>query len=122
MDGVRYLRISTCLALGLFPRSVVLPSVGLKLVAVAALGAVTAGWYPIAQARLFGTMPGSSGTAVALSSVASLVGSVLPLAIAAAADRLGLAHAMWLLLLGPLAVLVLLPRRRAGASGHGLRD
>ncbi len=122
MDGVRYLRISTCLALLLFPAILVLPVVGLKLVAVAALGAVTAGWYPIAQARLFGTMPRSSGTAVALSSVASLVGSVLPLAIAAAADRLGLGHAMWLLLLGPVAVLALLPRRRVRASEHGLRD
>lgn len=122
MDGVRYLRISTRLALLLFPAILVLPAVGLKLVAVAALGAVTAGWYPIAQARLFATMPRSSGTAVALSSVASLVGSVLPLAIAAAADRLGLTHAMWLLVLGPVAVLALLPRRRVGASEHGLRD
>ena len=45
MDGVRYLRNSTCLALVLFPAILVLPAVGLKLVAVAALGAVTAGWY-----------------------------------------------------------------------------
>jgi len=122
MDGVRYLRISTGFALALFPAFLLLPPLAPKLVAVAALGAVTAGWYPIAQARLFGAMPGASGTAIALSSLASLGGSLLPLALAAAADRLGLANAMWLLLVGPIVVLAILPRGRARSSPAGLPD
>jgi FSR family fosmidomycin resistance protein-like MFS transporter len=122
MDGVRYLRISTGLALMLFPTFLLVPPLVPKLIAVAALAAVTAGWYPIAQARLFAAMPGASGTAIALSSLASLAGAVLPLAVATAAEHLGLSHAMWLLLVGPIAVLTLLPRGGRGPVRARLAD
>jgi MFS transporter, FSR family, fosmidomycin resistance protein len=111
-DGLRYLRGSTIAALLLFPAFLLVPAMPAKMLAAASLAAITAGWYPIAKARLFGTMPGASGTAIALCALASLIGTAVPLVVAVAATHLGLGRAMWLLMLGPLAVLALLPRRR----------
>ena len=47
---------------------------GPKLVVLAALSAATAPWYPILQARLYGSLPGRSSVAVTLSSAAGLAG------------------------------------------------
>jgi FSR family fosmidomycin resistance protein-like MFS transporter len=112
LDGLRYLRVSTVAALLLFPAFLLVPSAPAKLTSAAAIAALTAGWYPIAKARLFATMPGASGTAIALCALASLLGTAIPLVVAVAATHLGLGRAMWLLMLGPLAVLALLPRTR----------
>ena len=78
----------------------------------AILGLLTAGWYSIPKARLFSVMPGRSGTAVAIYEAASLIGGQAPLAVGAAAGAFGLGAAMWFLLLGPIALLVLVPRAR----------
>jgi hypothetical protein len=50
----------------------------IKLVLVALLGILRAGWYAIPKARLFDELHGSSGIAVAVSDVAGLVGRRCP--------------------------------------------
>ena len=78
---------------------------------LALLGVVTAGWYPLLKARLYAELPERSGTAMALASVTGIAAAVPPLAVGALAAELGLASALWVLLLAPVALLVLVPRR-----------
>jgi FSR family fosmidomycin resistance protein-like MFS transporter len=69
------------------------------------------GWYAILKANLFSSMPGQSGTAQALGSVSGIIGKLIPLGIGLAAQVYGLQTAMWLLMAGPIGLLIGLPRR-----------
>ena len=109
--GTRYLRASALAVAVLFPAFLLVPAAAAKVALLGALGLLNAGWYAILQARLYAAMPGRSATVLALGNVSGLAGSLLPLAVGVAADRLGLGAAMWLLLLAPVALLVGLPRR-----------
>lgn len=112
VDGLRYLRASALAALALYPAFLLAPGVSAKLVLLALLGLVTAGWYSIPKARLYEALGRQSGAAMAFGSVAGVVGSVFPLAVGVAAAEFGLGAAMWLLLAAPIALLVGVP------SGH----
>lgn len=109
--GLNYLRVSAVLELILFPAFLLAPGFWPKLVAVGLLGLFNSGWYAILQASLYSAMPGRSGTALAVKNVSGLVGGLIPLALGGVAQRFGLPAAMWLLWLGPLALLIGLPRR-----------
>ncbi len=113
MDGLRYLRISVVLELLLFPAFLLVPQPWLKLVLVGLLGFFNSGWYAILKGRLYSSMPGQSGTVMALDNITGLVGGLLPFGIGLAADAFGLHAAIWLLLAGPIALLLGLPRRSA---------
>jgi FSR family fosmidomycin resistance protein-like MFS transporter len=63
-------------------------------------------------------MPGQSGTVLALDNVAGFFGKILPLLIGLAASAFGLSAAMWLLLAGPLALLIGLPRKTVRATAE----
>lgn len=108
--GLTYLRVSALLVLALFPAFLLVPGLLPKLVLLGLLGLLNAGWYAILQAQLYGNLPGQSGSVMALSTVSGLVGSVVPLGIGLAAASFGLDAAFWLLLAGPVALLVGLPR------------
>lgn len=103
--GLSYLRWSTACVLVLFPLLLLAEGFAAKLFFVGALGFVNAGWYAILKARLYVEMPGRSGTVMALDNVASVAGSLLPLALGAFAERFGLGAMMWLLLAGPVVLL-----------------
>jgi MFS transporter, FSR family, fosmidomycin resistance protein len=108
--GLRYLWVSAVLALALYSALLLLPGTAAKLALVGALGLATAGWYSIPKARLYGALPGQSGAAVTLGSLAGVIRAVAPLAIGFTAERYGLGTAMWLLLAAPVGLLLLLPR------------
>ena len=111
VQGLDYLRLSILLELVLFPAFLLVPQPWLKLTLLGLLGFFNSGWYAILQARLFSALPGQSGMALVANDVAGLFGRLLPLGIGLAAEALGLGAAMWLLLAGPLALLIGLPRR-----------
>jgi FSR family fosmidomycin resistance protein-like MFS transporter len=113
VQGVRYLRVSALLELVLFPAFLLAPGFGAKLVLLGALGFFNAGWYAILQAGLYAAMPGQSGTALAAKNVSGLAGGLIPLGLGLVAQWLGLSAALWLLLLGPIALLIGLPRNQA---------
>jgi FSR family fosmidomycin resistance protein-like MFS transporter len=115
LDGLSVLRITATAMLVVYPMFLLAPHPGVKLVLLAAMGLLHAGWYAIPQARLFDEFPGSSGTAVAISDIGSLAGHLLPLFVGVFAQRAGLGPAMWLLLAAPIALLGGLPRKQAGA-------
>jgi FSR family fosmidomycin resistance protein-like MFS transporter len=109
VDSLRYLRWSASAAVVAYPAFLLVGSVPAKLLLLAPIGIVRAGWYSIPQARVYSELPARGGIAVAIGAPADLIGSLLPLAIGVGAQRFGLGAAMWLLLAGPLAVLTLLP-------------
>jgi FSR family fosmidomycin resistance protein-like MFS transporter len=115
VSGIHYLRASALAMLVVFPAFLLANGTVPKLILLGLLGLLNAGWYAILKGRLYAAMPGQSATVLALGNVFGLAGSLLPLAIGLAAEWHGLGAAMWLLLLGPLALLVGLPRR--GSAG-----
>ena len=126
MRGLSYLRISVIAELILFPAFLLTVSWPVKLVLVGLLGLFNSGWYSILQAGLYSSMPGRSGTVLAVKNVSGLVAGLIPLGLGLAAQRFGLGSAMWLLLLGPIVLLIGLPRtgrylHELGPSRCGLR-
>ena len=113
IKGLDYLRWSVIIELILFPAFLLVSAPWFKLVIVGAMGFFNAGWYAILKANMFSAMPGLSGTAQALDNVSGMFGKLIPFGIGLAAQAFGLGSAMWLLLAGPLALLIGLPRRNA---------
>jgi FSR family fosmidomycin resistance protein-like MFS transporter len=101
------LRVSAAAAALLYPGFLLVPGLVPKLAVLAVLSAATAMWYPILQARLYGSLPGRSSVAVTLSSAAGLAGGLGPLAVGLAAQGLGLSWALTGLVFVPVAVLIL---------------
>jgi FSR family fosmidomycin resistance protein-like MFS transporter len=114
VSGTRYLRLSAALVLAAYPCFLVTGPLVLKLALVGLIGLLRAGWYAILQARLYAALPGRSGVAVAVSNLASSAGALIPVALGALAQAVGLRAAMWALLAAPLALVIGLPRRREG--------
>ncbi len=112
VKGLDYLRVSVILELVLFPAFLLAPQPWLKLSLLGLLGFFNSGWYAILQANLFSALPQRSGAALALNDVAGVFGQLLPFFIGLAAETFGLGSAIWLLLAGPLALLIGLPRRQ----------
>jgi MFS transporter, FSR family, fosmidomycin resistance protein len=106
VEAIRYLRASAVAAGAAFVAFLLLPGVGPKLVCVAAIAVVNAGWYSVLQARLYGALAGNSGLVLTVGALFPL-NAVLPLGIAALADAWGLQVALWPLLAAPVALLAL---------------
>ncbi len=111
--GLTYLRYSALAELVLFIAFLVAPGLWPKFVIVALLGFGNAGWYSILQAQVYKEMPGKSGTVMAVHDVSALASGLVPLGIGLAARSWGLGAAIWLLLAGPVALLIGIPRRRS---------
>ena len=111
--GLTYLRYSAFAELALFVAFLLVPGLWPKMAIAALLGFGNAGWYSIPQAQMYKEMPGRSGTVMAVNDVTSLVSGLVPLGIGLAARTWGLGAAMWLLLAGPVALLVGIPRQQS---------
>ena len=115
VSDLTVLRVSAAAAALLYPAFLLVPGVVPKLAVLAVLSAATAPWYPVLQARLYGSLPGRSSVAVTLSSAAGLAGGLGPLAVGLVAQGFGLSWALAGLVLVPVAVLLLPGRARAEA-------
>jgi MFS transporter, FSR family, fosmidomycin resistance protein len=109
--GPSALRVSAAAAVVLYPAFLLVPSIPAKLSILAVLSVVTACWYPVVQAGLYGSLPGRSGIAVFLASAAALVGAAGPLAVGFIAQQAGLTWALAALGAAPAVVLIAVPRR-----------
>jgi FSR family fosmidomycin resistance protein-like MFS transporter len=118
VPGLLYLRVSAAAAALIFPAFLLVGPPGVKVVLLVALGLVKAGWYSVLQARLYDSMPGKGGTAMAVGNIAGLLGSLIPLFLGAVAQAAGLRTAMWLLLAAPLSLLMGLPWERKVHRGR----
>jgi FSR family fosmidomycin resistance protein-like MFS transporter len=112
VSDLTVLRVSAAAAALLYPGFLLVPGVVPKLAVLAVLSAATAPWYPVLQARLYGSLPGRSSVAVTLSSAAGLAGGLGPLAVGLVAQGFGLSWALAGLVLVPVAVLLIPGRAR----------
>jgi FSR family fosmidomycin resistance protein-like MFS transporter len=110
VKGLDYLRFSVVMECILLPVFLLSPILWVKLTLLGFIGLFVVGWYAILKANLFSSMQKQSGAAQALSSVSGIFGKLIPLGIGLTAQTYGLQTAMWLLLVGPLALLIGLPR------------
>jgi FSR family fosmidomycin resistance protein-like MFS transporter len=108
--GLRYLRVSAGLEMVLFPLFLLVPTLWVRYLLLGLLGLFNAGWYSILKARLYSSMPGQSGTVMTVSNLFGLAGGLVPLGLGVVAERVDLRWAMWLLMLGPVALLIGLAR------------
>jgi FSR family fosmidomycin resistance protein-like MFS transporter len=119
VNGLDYLRVSVIVECFLLPLFLLATQTWLKLTLLGFIGLFVVGWYAILKANLFSSMPGQSGTAQALGSVSGIIGKLIPLGIGLAAQAYGLQTAIWLLLAGPIALLIGLPRKSPLSMGEG---
>lgn len=120
--GLTYLRLSVVMELILFPAFLLVPFPWAKVILAGLLGLFNSGWYAILRGNLYACMPGKSGTTIALGNVSGMFGRLIPFGIGLAAHAYGLGAAMWLLLAGPLALLIGLPKKMIPGAAEGGRS
>ena len=106
VPGTAYLRWTAVLVGVVYTVFLLVPSFAVKLVVLAALGVLNAGWYSIPKARLYETVDGRSGAIFALGTA----GEMLPLVLGLVVGAAGLATALWIPLLAPVGLVIWLPR------------
>lgn len=109
-DGLKVLRVTAFAVLVAYAMLLTVPVVWLKFALIAVISFSTAGWFPILRAQCYRVLPEQSGLVVAVTSLGSVFSFFVPYLIGRVADAFGLQWAMWLLILGPLALLIGLPR------------
>jgi FSR family fosmidomycin resistance protein-like MFS transporter len=95
----------------LYPCFLLAPPLAAKLVIIGVIGVLRAGWYAVLHARLYASLPGRSGIAVAVGNLSGSLGALIPLGLGALAQAAGLRAAMWVLAAAPLALLLGIPRK-----------
>jgi MFS transporter, FSR family, fosmidomycin resistance protein len=86
------LRVTAAAAALLYPGFLLVPALPAKIAVLAVLSAVTATWYPLLQARLYGSVP--SPVAVTLSTATGMAAAAGPLAVGVVAGVFGLTWAL----------------------------
>lgn len=81
-----------------------------KLVLLGIIGLFNAGWYAILQGQLYDALGEQSGTVLVVGNATGVIGAALPVLLGVVAESFGLDVAMWLLVVGPIAQIVALPR------------
>ena len=110
VPGRKVVRLSSAAAVVVYPLWLLAPWFGAKVLLILAIRFVTIGWYSVLQGEVYASAPGRSGTVAAIMSLSGILGAVFPWLIGWSAERLGLASAMWILLLGPLCLVLFVPR------------
>lgn len=109
VSGLLYLRFSALIELILFPTFLLVEGFWLKLILLGIIGLFNAGWYAILQGKLYDALGEQSGAVLIVGNAAGLFGALLPLFLGMIAQVYGLDRAMWLLLAGPIFLLIALP-------------
>jgi MFS transporter, FSR family, fosmidomycin resistance protein len=104
--GINYLRVSSTIVLMLFPAFLLAEEFSVKLGLLGLLGLANAGWYAILKARLYAELPGRSGTALALNNLFGLGATFVPPALGVFAETFGVGAMMWLLIVGPIGLVL----------------
>ncbi len=118
-DTIQFLRRTALVELFAFAGFLLIPGFIPKLIFVILVNLFNTGWYSILQGRLYSSLPGQSASIMAIGAVTTPIAKFFPLAIGFLADQFGLGVAMWLLILGPIALLIGLPRRAESPLPEG---
>jgi len=109
-DSIKFIRRTAFLEILAFSIFLLVPGFIPKLIAIVFVNIFNTGWYPVLQGRLYSALPGQSASLMAIGSVTAPLSKLFPFLIGLLADQFGLGAAMWLLILGPFALLLGLPR------------
>jgi len=110
--GRKLVRLSAGLAGVLYVAWLLVPWLWAKIGLIILIKLVTLGWYEVLQCEAFATVPGRSGTVMAINSVIGLLGGGVSFVIGLVAAQAGLPAAMWILLLGPISLVLFVPRHK----------
>ncbi len=113
VPGRRLLPWMAALALAGVALLLAAPTLPVAALALAVVAFAAAGWYPLAQAATYATRPGRAALVRTVGLLGDPIEIVLPGITGLVAARFGLPAALGFLALGPLAMLLLLPRQRA---------
>jgi len=113
-NGQKIVRISATLMIPLYAAFLLAPWPVVKIILVFAVKLGSLGWWPVLEGETFATVPGKSGTVKAVSSITGLAAGAMTYIIGLVAEQAGLPVAMWLLLAGPLALSLFVPKPLKG--------
>jgi len=108
--GRNLVRISAGVTGVLYAAWLLAPWLWAKIGLIILIKLVTMGWYEVLQGEAFATIPGRSGTVMATNSIMGLLGGGISFFIGWAAAQVGLPAAMWLLLAGPICLVLFVPK------------
>ena len=114
VPGRTVVRWSSAATLLIYPLWLLLPWVWAKIGLAILLKLVTLGWYEVLQGEAYASVPGRSGTVMAIGSLVGILGGLITGLVGWVASQAGLPAAMWLLLAGPVILLLFVPRARKG--------
>ncbi len=110
VPGRRVVRTSAAAVIPLYAAWLLAPWAWAKIGLIILIRLVTLGWYEVLQGEAYAAAPGRSGTVMALNSVVGVLGGGIAWLVGWVAAQAGLPAAMWLLLLGPVCLVLFVPR------------
>jgi MFS transporter, FSR family, fosmidomycin resistance protein len=110
VPGRSVVRISAILSIFIYSAFLLAPGTAIKIILLAGVRISTIGWYAVLKGEAYAAAPGRSGTVEAVNSLVGVIAGVLTALVGWTASQAGLPAAMWLLLAGPLALILFVPR------------
>ena len=110
VNGLKLVRAAAVLACLVYPAMLLAPWPGVKVALALLVRCTTLGWYPVLQGQAYASLPGRSGTLMAIHAVISVLSMSLIWLVGWTANQAGLPAAMWLLMLGPVALVGFVPK------------
>jgi FSR family fosmidomycin resistance protein-like MFS transporter len=110
--GRKLVRWSAAVTGVLYAAWLLAPWLWAKIVLIILVKLTTLGWYEVLQGEAFGEVPGRSGTVMAINSLIGLLAGGVAFLIGWMAARVGLQSALWILLAGPICLLLFVPKYR----------
>jgi FSR family fosmidomycin resistance protein-like MFS transporter len=108
--GRTLVRLSAAVTGVLYAAWLLAPWLWAKIVLIILVKFTTLGWYEVLQGEAFGEVPGRSGTVMAINSLIGLLGGGVAFLIGWVAARTGLQSALWILLAGPICLILFVPK------------
>jgi FSR family fosmidomycin resistance protein-like MFS transporter len=108
--GRKVVRLSAAATGILYATWLMAPWLWAKIVLIIVIKLVTLGWYEVLQGEAFASVPGRSGTVMAINSLFGLLAGGISFLVGWVAANAGLPAAMWILLAGPICLVLFVPR------------
>jgi FSR family fosmidomycin resistance protein-like MFS transporter len=115
-NGRSLVRVSAMLAVAFYPIWLMVSLSWVKILLLIAVRLATIGWYPVLKSEAFRSFAGHSGEVMAIDSLSGLASGGFAWMLGAVANLAGLKAAMWLLLAGPICLLIWMPASQASET------
>jgi FSR family fosmidomycin resistance protein-like MFS transporter len=106
VQGIRILRLTVFIVLFAYAAFLLVQVVLIKYILIGVISLCTSSWYTILRAKSYEALPGRSGAVMAVTSIVGGINLFVPVILGAIADAIDLQTAMWVLMLGPIALMI----------------